>query len=78
MGTTSFLTRAQRLLRIRNQLVRECLAEVLATFVMMVSRARSWHGAGGVVCVCVTGLMVSVVTGARGPCGSVTGLMVSW
>ncbi|NXE69235.1 AQP10 protein, partial [Calcarius ornatus] len=35
MGTTSFLTRAQRLLRIRNQLVRECLAEVLATFVMM-------------------------------------------
>ncbi|XP_058677518.1 aquaporin-10 [Ammospiza nelsoni] len=35
MGTTSFLTRAQRLLRIRNQLVRECLGEVLSTFVMM-------------------------------------------
>ncbi|XP_038017925.1 aquaporin-10 [Motacilla alba alba] len=35
MGTTSFLRRAQALLRIRNQLVRECLAEVLATFVMM-------------------------------------------
>ncbi|XP_031362763.2 aquaporin-10 [Lonchura striata] len=35
MGTTSFLTRAQNLLRIRNQLVRECLGEVLSTFVMM-------------------------------------------
>uniref|UniRef100_A0A8C9NJ66 Aquaporin-3 n=1 Tax=Serinus canaria TaxID=9135 RepID=A0A8C9NJ66_SERCA len=44
MGTTSFLTRAQGLLRIRNQLVRECLAEVLATFVMMVSRAHRGRG----------------------------------
>ncbi|XP_023797469.1 aquaporin-10 isoform X2 [Cyanistes caeruleus] len=35
MGTKSFLTRARGLLRIRNQLVRECLAELLATFVMM-------------------------------------------
>ncbi|NWH35262.1 AQP10 protein, partial [Chloropsis hardwickii] len=35
MGTTSFLTRARGLLRIRNQLVRECLAELLATFVMI-------------------------------------------
>lgn len=37
--------------------MRECLAEVLATFVMMVSRARRWVGAGGCR-VCVTGLMV--------------------
>ncbi|XP_039558238.1 aquaporin-10 [Passer montanus] len=35
MGTISCLTRVQGLIRIRNQLVRECLAEVLATFVMM-------------------------------------------
>ncbi|NXM68388.1 AQP10 protein, partial [Serilophus lunatus] len=31
----SFLTRARRLLRIRNQLVRECLAELIATFVLI-------------------------------------------
>ncbi|NXO25190.1 AQP10 protein, partial [Cisticola juncidis] len=41
MGTTSFLARARRLLRIRNQLLRECLAELLATFVLIVSRAGS-------------------------------------
>ncbi|NWI02287.1 AQP10 protein, partial [Tichodroma muraria] len=35
MGTASFLTRARGLLRIRNQLVRECLAELLATFVLI-------------------------------------------
>ncbi|NWV73691.1 AQP10 protein, partial [Dasyornis broadbenti] len=35
MGTTSFLTRARGLLRIRNQLVRECLAELLSTFVLI-------------------------------------------
>ncbi|XP_052653734.1 aquaporin-10 isoform X2 [Harpia harpyja] len=35
MGTTSFLKRAQALLRIRNQLVRECLAELLAVFVLI-------------------------------------------
>ncbi|NXB42306.1 AQP10 protein, partial [Leucopsar rothschildi] len=32
----SFLTRARSLLRIRNQLVRECLAELLSTFVLMI------------------------------------------
>ncbi|NXU39039.1 AQP10 protein, partial [Drymodes brunneopygia] len=36
MGNASLLTRARALLRIRNQLVRECLAELLATFVLMV------------------------------------------
>ncbi|NXR76013.1 AQP10 protein, partial [Pycnonotus jocosus] len=36
MGTTSFLTRARGLLRIRNQLVRECLAELLATFMLII------------------------------------------
>ncbi|NWV14322.1 AQP10 protein, partial [Ptilonorhynchus violaceus] len=35
MGTSSFLTRAQGLLRVRNQLVRECLAELLSTFVLI-------------------------------------------
>ncbi|NWW95117.1 AQP10 protein, partial [Rhynochetos jubatus] len=35
MGTSSFLKRAQALLRIRNQLVRECLAELLAVLVLM-------------------------------------------
>ncbi|NWY56175.1 AQP10 protein, partial [Chionis minor] len=35
MGSASFLKRAQALLRIRNQLVRECLAELLAVFVLM-------------------------------------------
>lgn len=46
MGT-SFLTRARRLLRIRNQLVRECLAELLSTFMLIVSRACGWAGADG-------------------------------
>ncbi|NXW74053.1 AQP10 protein, partial [Hirundo rustica] len=36
MGTTSFLTRVRGLLRIRNQLVRECLAELLATFMLII------------------------------------------
>ncbi|KAM6229030.1 aquaporin-10 isoform 2-T2 [Spheniscus humboldti] len=35
MGTTSFLKRAQARLRIRNQLLRECLAELLAVFVLI-------------------------------------------
>ncbi|NXN84482.1 AQP10 protein, partial [Bombycilla garrulus] len=35
MGTASLLTRVQRLLRIRNQLARECLGELLATFVLI-------------------------------------------
>ncbi|NXY80461.1 AQP10 protein, partial [Glareola pratincola] len=35
MGSASFLKRAQALLRIRNQLARECLAELLAVFVLM-------------------------------------------
>ncbi|XP_074895642.1 aquaporin-10 [Buteo buteo] len=35
MATTSFLKRAQALLHIRNQLVRECLAELLAVFVLI-------------------------------------------
>ncbi|GAB0200880.1 aquaporin-10 [Grus japonensis] len=35
MGTASFLKSAQALLRIRNQLVRECLAELLAVFVLI-------------------------------------------
>ncbi|NXA10278.1 AQP10 protein, partial [Sapayoa aenigma] len=35
MGTSSFLTRAQGLLRIRNQLLRECLAELLSTFILI-------------------------------------------
>ncbi|NXD00425.1 AQP10 protein, partial [Certhia familiaris] len=35
MGTCSFLTRARGLLRIRNQLARECLGELLSTFVLM-------------------------------------------
>lgn len=38
------LKRAQRLLRIRNQLARELLGEILSTFVLIVSRA---HRAGG-------------------------------
>ncbi|NWY39652.1 AQP10 protein, partial [Sylvia atricapilla] len=36
MGTTSFLTRARGLLHIRNQLARECLAELLATFMLII------------------------------------------
>ncbi|NXR37586.1 AQP10 protein, partial [Zosterops hypoxanthus] len=36
MGTTSFLKRARGLLHIRNQLVRECLAELLATFMLII------------------------------------------
>ncbi|NWU24420.1 AQP10 protein, partial [Dyaphorophyia castanea] len=36
MGTTSFLRRARGLLRVRNQLVRECLAELLSTFVLII------------------------------------------
>ncbi|NWV27063.1 AQP10 protein, partial [Origma solitaria] len=36
VGTMSFLTRARGLLRIRNQLVRECLAELLSTFVLII------------------------------------------
>ncbi|NXL87936.1 AQP10 protein, partial [Alectura lathami] len=35
MGYASFLKRAQALLRIRNQLARECLAELLAVFVLI-------------------------------------------
>ncbi|XP_032568828.1 aquaporin-10-like isoform X2 [Chiroxiphia lanceolata] len=35
MGSASFLTRVRRLLRIRNQLIRECLAELLSTFVLI-------------------------------------------
>ncbi|NXS50625.1 AQP10 protein, partial [Balaeniceps rex] len=35
MGTASFLKRAQALLRIRNRLARECLAELLAVFVLI-------------------------------------------
>ncbi|NXS93017.1 AQP10 protein, partial [Jacana jacana] len=35
MGSASLLERAQALLRIRNQLVRECLAELLAVFVLI-------------------------------------------
>ncbi|NXL97801.1 AQP10 protein, partial [Tyrannus savana] len=35
MGSASCLTRARRLLRIRNQLMRECLAELLSTFVLI-------------------------------------------
>ncbi|XP_075381068.1 aquaporin-10 [Mycteria americana] len=35
MGTASFLKRAQALLRIQNQLARECLAELLAVFVLI-------------------------------------------
>ncbi|NXQ84031.1 AQP10 protein, partial [Nyctibius grandis] len=35
MGTASFLTRARALLRIRNRLARECLAELLAVFVLI-------------------------------------------
>uniref|UniRef100_A0A8C4UH53 Aquaporin 10 n=1 Tax=Falco tinnunculus TaxID=100819 RepID=A0A8C4UH53_FALTI len=35
MGSASFLKRAQALLRVRNQLTRECLAELLAVFVLM-------------------------------------------
>ncbi|NXU69533.1 AQP10 protein, partial [Horornis vulcanius] len=36
MDTTSFLTKARGLLHIRNQLVRECLAELLATFMLII------------------------------------------
>ncbi|NXK18096.1 AQP10 protein, partial [Arenaria interpres] len=35
MGSPSFLERAQALLRVRNQLARECLAELLAVFVLI-------------------------------------------
>ncbi|NXV97691.1 AQP10 protein, partial [Calonectris borealis] len=35
MGTTSLFKRAQALLRIRNKLARECLAELLAVFVLI-------------------------------------------
>ncbi|XP_050183848.1 aquaporin-10 [Myiozetetes cayanensis] len=35
MGSASCLTRARRLLRIRNQLMRECLAELISTFVLI-------------------------------------------
>ncbi|NXX17238.1 AQP10 protein, partial [Podargus strigoides] len=35
MGTTSPLTRARALLRVRNQLARECLAELLAVFLLI-------------------------------------------
>ncbi|XP_017694505.1 PREDICTED: aquaporin-10 isoform X2 [Lepidothrix coronata] len=35
MGSASFLTRVRRLLRIRNRLIRECLAELLCTFVLI-------------------------------------------
>ncbi|XP_063213674.1 aquaporin-10 isoform X3 [Chroicocephalus ridibundus] len=35
MGSASFLKKAQALLRVRNQLVRECLAELLSVFVLM-------------------------------------------
>ncbi|NXA61947.1 AQP10 protein, partial [Mohoua ochrocephala] len=36
MGTASFLTRSRDLLHIRNQLVRECLAELLSTFILII------------------------------------------
>ncbi|NXG19470.1 AQP10 protein, partial [Grallaria varia] len=36
MGTASCLTRARALLRIQNQLARECLAELLSTFVLII------------------------------------------
>ncbi|NXF78451.1 AQP10 protein, partial [Sclerurus mexicanus] len=36
MATASCLTRARGLLRIRNQLVRECLAELLSTFILII------------------------------------------
>ncbi|NWV70720.1 AQP10 protein, partial [Malurus elegans] len=35
-GTTACLAKARRLLRIRNRLVRECLAELLSTFVLII------------------------------------------
>ncbi|NXV21709.1 AQP10 protein, partial [Cepphus grylle] len=35
MGSASFMKKAQALLRIRNQLARECLAELLSVFVLM-------------------------------------------
>uniref|UniRef100_A0A8C5TYU9 Aquaporin-3 n=1 Tax=Malurus cyaneus samueli TaxID=2593467 RepID=A0A8C5TYU9_9PASS len=40
-GTIACLARARRLLRIRNRLVRECLAELLSTFVLM---KKGWGG----------------------------------
>uniref|UniRef100_A0A8C3PKX1 Aquaporin-3 n=1 Tax=Calidris pygmaea TaxID=425635 RepID=A0A8C3PKX1_9CHAR len=46
MGSPSFLERAQALLRVRNQLARECLAELLAVFVLIVSGACRRAGAG--------------------------------
>ncbi|XP_074665612.1 aquaporin-10 [Strix aluco] len=49
MGASSFLKRAQALLRVQNQLVRECLAELLAVFVLIVSGARA-GGLGAVPC----------------------------
>ncbi|XP_009707880.1 PREDICTED: aquaporin-10, partial [Cariama cristata] len=49
MGTASFLKRARALLRVRNQLARECLAELLAVFVLIVSgtRGRSPNSVAG-------------------------------
>lgn len=43
MSTASFLRKARALLHVRNQLVRECLAELLSTFILIVSGA----GQGG-------------------------------
>ncbi|KAM9264331.1 LOW QUALITY PROTEIN: aquaporin-10 [Morus bassanus] len=42
MGTTSFLKRAQALLRIRSHLAQECLARLLAVVTLIVSRAHGW------------------------------------
>ncbi|NXH42640.1 AQP10 protein, partial [Dicaeum eximium] len=69
MGSASLLTRAQRLLRIRNQLVRECLAELLSTFVMMtitlssVAQKVAFLGTKGNIITCYLGGALGVMGG---------------
>ncbi|NXY84006.1 AQP10 protein, partial [Alcedo cyanopectus] len=73
MGNDSFLRRVQALLRIRNQLARECLAELLSTFVLLLitlsssAQAVTSSGAkGNVLSSYVAGalaVMVAVYTG---------------
>ncbi|NWI55545.1 AQP10 protein, partial [Calyptomena viridis] len=68
MGSSSFLTRARGLLRVRNQLVRECLAELLSTFILIAitlsgaaQKITSFETKGDIVTVYLAGALAVMV-----------------
>ncbi|NWV00967.1 AQP10 protein, partial [Upupa epops] len=68
MGTGSPLQRAGALLRVRSPLARECLAELLAVFVLMVitlggsaQKVTSWGTKGDTITSCLAGALAVMV-----------------